>query len=130
MPRNKGSRPTAVASGPKWYGYIRCEFDAAAKQSFNEWSQETPFDRVWEWFYESVSDFKFTFSWADQSGCFQVSMTGSREVEPMYFGWTLTARGRDIERTLRALMYKHEIMLKCEWTHNIIGEVKSDDWVQ
>lgn len=129
MPRSKGDRPRAVASGPKWYGFIRCEFDGQSKQEFSVWQSETAFDDVWAWFADNVNQFKITFSWSDAQGCFQVSMTGTQEKEPMYFGWTLTARGRDIERTLAALMFKHEKMLKCEWTHNIIGEVKDDDWV-
>lgn len=129
MPRAKGNAPRAIASGPKWYGFIRCEFDAESKQRFNAWLSDNPFAVVWEWFVETIDAFKISFSYSDAQSCYQVSMTGTKEDEKMYFGWTLTARGRDIERTLAALMFKHEMMLLQKWVKNIEGAPQDDDWV-
>lgn len=129
MPRSKGSSPRAVSSGPNWYGFITCEFDANSKAAFESWNEATAFDHVWEWFYEQVDAFKVTFAWNEKIQCYQVSMTGTAESEKMYFGWTLTAKGRDIERTLRALMFKHTQILKEKWVKNVEGTPKDDDWV-
>lgn len=129
MPRKKGPAPKAVSNGPNWYGFVRCDFSAESKQQFDVFYEEISIDAAWAWFLASVDTFKITFAWYDAQSCYQVSMTGTDPDQPMYFGWTLTARGRDVERTLCALMFKHENILKQEWNHQVIEKERPNDWV-
>lgn len=129
MSRKRGPAPKAVSNGPKWYGFVRCDFDADSKRRFDAWQAETPINDTWAWFLEMVDRFKITFSWSDQQSCYMVAMTGTVDSEPMYFGWTLTARARDVERSLEALRYKHQVILDESWLHQVIEETKPEDWV-
>lgn len=129
MPRGKKLGNKVIGDGIKWNGFVVCEFDADSRQRFGAWlSDQTPGD-VWTWFIEQVDTFKITFSWADAQSCYMVSMTGTDPEQQDYFGWTLSARGRDVDRTLHALRFKHEIILNGKWVHQVTGDKKPDDWV-
>lgn len=129
MPREKKKGLRVTGDGVKWNGFVPCEFDAESRQRFAAWESDQAPQAHWEWFIEMCDGFKLTFSWSEPQSCYQVSMTGNDPKELMFFGWTLTARGRDVDRTLLALRFKHEVMLQEKWLHEIRGDNRDDNWV-
>lgn len=129
MPRGKAQRNRVVGDGMKWNGFAVCEFNEDHRKRFAVWQEEQPRDENWSWFLENVDAFKITFSYSDAQSCYMVSMTGTDKDQQMYYGWTLTARGRDVDRTLAALRYKHEVMLQQKWVYQQQGDGRDDNWV-
>jgi len=129
MPRAKKQGNKVVGNGTTWNGFAVCEFDADSRNAFREWIEGQASGEHWTWFVDYLDEFKFTFSWNDTQSTYLVSMTGTDKDQPMYFGWTLSGRGRDADRALQALQFKHEILLKRNWVYEKRGDKKDDDWV-
>lgn len=125
MPRKTKQYASSKATAD-WSGFVRCEFDSVSKGDFVRWSEDNSVDTSLTAIMDEVTEhsLKLSVSFSAEQGTFTASLSGGKESDTPFKGWTLTARSNTWERAIAALAFKHFNLLKGNW---INGIAKEDD---
>lgn len=131
--KKDGKRVQSNGAG-NWFGYIRCDFDKGLREQFNETVTGPYAEAALEWFLTRPNEgFRVSVSWDAAGKSFLASMTGNDPAYPTCYGWTLTARARDVERAVCALFFKHTVILKNDWSDHAFvrdDQTEGEGWVK
>ncbi len=97
-----------------WIGFVNCELTDVQKA---ECKKLLPtFDQAWQSLHELIGlGYKMTVGYDDPHSTWNVSLTG-RKGSGKNQGLTLTGRGGSEVAAYVSLWYKHEVVLKRDWT--------------
>lgn len=122
MPRKQQKKPQG-----DWKGFVQCNLGKQEKIDAKKWieAQETSELEAIE---PLVSDgYKVSFS---QDGYHSAALCSISCVDPenTNYGFTLTGRAPDMRSALFMALYKHFIMLECDWSGREASSDRSDPW--
>ncbi len=131
MVRNAKDKKKPFREGD-WKGFVRCEFTDKLRATFDIWAEENSVDGCIERLLALVDEgFKLSFSADENNATYISSLTGTQNAETACAGWSLTARGRDIGRSIQALAFKHFEVLQADWSDHMAArdDNKDNTWV-
>jgi len=115
---NKRSDARATPTKPQgedgWIGFVNCELTDAQKAECKKLIGT--FDQAWRALHDLIAEgYKMTVSYDDGHTTWNVSLTG-RKGAGKNQGLTLTGRGGSEAAAYVSLWFKHETVLKGDWT--------------
>lgn len=117
---NQVREETPVAKAPKknggfqLKGYVRCELSAADKDSFREWEGQIPASEVFERLVKAADSGYLLKVGAAESGASASLCAAS--TGKSWEGMVLVAHAGNAIRAATLLVYKHELMMRGDWT--------------
>jgi len=121
VPKKSSRQPDKAV----WKGFVPCELNSKRKEQFREWSPNV--EAVEDYIERFVAPgYKLSFSIDTYHDCVQVSYSCSSIGDPNC-GWTLTARGNDLLKALAVLLFKHVVILECQWDQGLPADEFVDD---
>lgn len=107
-----GKPPRKVDPAGNWKGFIECRLTADQLDGLMTW--EFVDEDVWQLLISEVmGGYKFTIAYNPQNNSFVASLTGG--IATANSGYTLSAFAPDYSMAVRALAYKHMVILEGDW---------------
>lgn len=108
-----GKSPSKNEQAKSWQGFVECRLSADQIESLMEW--ELNEEDIWTALIaEIMGGHKFTLSFNSQNETFVAALTAS--VPSPNAGYTLSSFAPDHNTAVRALAYKHLVVLECDWS--------------
>lgn len=100
-----------------WGGYVDLKIDEETKVQFSAW-YEAMADEIWSHVSDTVdTGLKFGVGWDAANDCYISSFTGNG-VKGNADRFCLTARSARMDESIALLVFKHVVMMNCDWaTH-------------
>lgn len=108
-----GKPPSKNAQPQGWQGFVECRLNADQIERLMEW--ELNDEDIWTALIaEVMGGHKFTLSFNSQNETFVAALTASAPSPNA--GYTLSSFAPDHNTAVRALAYKHLVVLECDWS--------------
>lgn len=105
-------KSTKKQSSAEWKGFIDCRLTEEQVEGLMMW--ELSYEDVWVALTGELSgNYRFTLSFNSQNDHFVAALTGG-EGSPNQ-GYTLSSFAPDVDTAVRALCYKHFVVLEQDW---------------
>jgi len=95
-------------------GYVRCELSSSDKEGFRSWEQENSAVDVLDLLIKSV-DSGYLLKLGEQGQGYQASLCAATTSND-WNGYVLTAHASSAARAAMLLIYKHQVLMACDWS--------------
>lgn len=123
MPRAKKQQKPAF----ELKGFVPCDLTKDLKEAGKVWVAQHADDLSSNTEKLVDNGYKVSFSFDRVHDCFQASATCT-DAENADYGFCLTARAPELWSALGLLMYKHYVVLDCDWNSREATPTTSDKW--
>lgn len=120
--------PKKTANNNQWKGFVRCELSAAAKLALAERAQVATDTDIIEALMEVIEEgYKLSAATHRENQAVTVGFYDTQSGRSSH-GYTLSAHGKTLRKALLALLYKHNVILKGDWTKHLkaVGDDDED----
>lgn len=111
--RERTGMPTKKNDRGEWHGFVECKLTDAEKELFGQWDIHDG-DLFVLLSAATCTGLKLSLTFNKQNEHFVASFTGGAE-SGKNEGWTLSAFAPDWYNAVRALLFKHEVLLADGW---------------